>query len=110
MADYPKSPGLVAPDAADLRTFKINRQMATDTVETFLKKGWSLAVCCRSCGRLAEKTPPELEAIFSGKLKTTIADVLPRLACKGDGGCGSTDVAVWPHAYEHPWTWPPKLL
>ena len=35
-------------------------QVGDDTVATYLAKGWSLAICCKTCERLVEWTPPDL--------------------------------------------------
>ena len=53
-----------------------------------------------------EWTPPDLEARFGGTLQLRIADLVPKLACTGEGGCGSRDIAVFPHFYDGPWRWP----
>lgn len=79
-----------------------------DTVRTFLENGWSLAIFCKQCPRTVEWTPPELLARFGERLSLEIADLVPRLACVGDKGCGSKEVAVGPHLYDGEWSWPPK--
>ncbi|QUD90316.1 hypothetical protein [Phenylobacterium montanum] len=83
------------------------RQVGADTVRTFLQNGWSLAICCKACPRVVEWTPPRLQAIFAERLDLKIAALAPRLACTGEDGCGSREVAVFPHAYDGDWTWPP---
>jgi hypothetical protein len=87
-----------------LKTFKV-WQIGKDTVETYLRRGYSLAICCQDCPRMQEWTPPELEQRFPLTLK--IADLAERLSCKGESGCGSKDVAVFPHKYDQPWRWTP---
>jgi hypothetical protein len=96
---------LKRPTAKQLATFQLDR-VGADTVHTYLEKGFSLAICCRDCARLEEWTPPELLERFAAKLQTPIAAIAERLSCKGEGGCKSTDVAVFPHLYDQPWTWP----
>jgi hypothetical protein len=104
-----KSSSLKRPAAHLLQQFRHDPQMQRDTIRVFLENGWSLAICCINCGRMVEWTPPELLERFRDKLDLTIADLLARLACQGEGSCGSTDVAVFPHPYDHDWTWPPTL-
>jgi hypothetical protein len=80
--------------------------VGNDTVRTYLESTYSLAVCCRDCKRLVEITPPELEERFGSKLGLRIADIGRRLRCTGEGGCGSDDIAVFPHLYDDPdWRW-----
>lgn len=89
-----------------LKGFKAS-DVGADTVAKYLREGWSLAICCRDCPRLIEWTPPELEVMFASRLDLRIADLAARLSCKGEGGCGAQDVAVFPHLYDLPWTWTP---
>ncbi|WP_369062238.1 hypothetical protein ABOZ73_08190 [Caulobacter sp. 73W] len=93
---------LKRPPAKLLQRFEL-KQIGVDTVEDYLKKGFSLAICCRSCDRLIEWTPPDLAARF--KLQTPIMQIASRLSCRGEGGCKSDDVAVFPHLYDLPWRW-----
>ena len=90
-----------------LKTFKIS-QIGSDTVRTYLRRGFSLAICCRDCPRLIEWTPPELERRLGDRLDLRIADLAERLSCSGAGGCGAKDVAVFPHLYDLPWRWSPR--
>jgi hypothetical protein len=96
---------LQRPPAKLLQRFHV-RQVGNDTIRTYLSKGFSLAICRRDCPRLTEWTPPELLERFGSRVDLRIADLLPRLSCTGDGGCGSHDVAVFPHIYAGPWSWP----
>jgi hypothetical protein len=89
-----------------LKSFRLS-QVGSDTVASYLRQGFSLAICCKDCPRLIEWTPPELEKRFGGQLDRRIADIASRLSCKGEGGCGAKDVAVFPHLYDLPWTWAP---
>ena len=82
-------------------------QVGDDTIGTFLEKGFSLVICCQDCPRMIEWTPPQLAERYGEKPGLRIAELVPRLACKGEGGCGSSHVAVFPHAYDGPWSWPP---
>jgi len=100
---------LQRPSAALLRRFAI-WQVGDDTIRHYLEKGFSLGMCCRACPRTIEWTPPELHHRFAANLDLRLADLVPRLSCKGDGGCGSTDIAVFPHLFDGAWRWPPVEL
>ncbi|QUD86968.1 hypothetical protein [Phenylobacterium montanum] len=95
---------LKRPPAKLLRSFNL-RQIGDDRVSTFLQNNWSLAICCRDCSRLIEWTPPMLAEKFRGKETARIADIGSRLACTGERGCGSHEIAVWPHPHDRAWTW-----
>jgi hypothetical protein len=97
---------LKRPSEKLLRRFDAD-QIGDDTIRTFLTKGFSLAICCRDCPRLSEWTPPQLLERFGSRLDLRIADLAKRLACTGEGGCGSHDIAVFPHLYDLPWSWSP---
>jgi hypothetical protein len=107
-ADRPPST-LTRPAPHLLKRFHLG-QVGNDTIETFLTKGYSLAICCRDCHRLIEWTPPDLVEKFGDRIKLRIADLGARFTCTGEGGCGSHDIAVFPHLYDGPWSWapPPK--
>ena len=91
-----------------LQRSRTDLRMQKDTIQLYLEKGWSLAVCCCHCPRIVEWAPPDLAEGFASKLDTTISAVLARVACKGEGGCGSKNVALFPHAYDHAWTTGPN--
>jgi len=97
---------LKPPPKSALDRFHVG-QVGEDTVETYLAKGWSLAICCKACTRLVEWTPPELAERFGDRTGVRIAAIAERLSCAGDEGCGSREVAVFPHLYDDPWTWAP---
>ncbi|OHB26260.1 MAG: hypothetical protein A2790_20045 [Phenylobacterium sp. RIFCSPHIGHO2_01_FULL_69_31] len=97
---------LKPPPKAALQRFHAG-QVGDDTVETYLAKGWSVGICCKACERLVEWTPPELAARFEGREGLRIADLVPRLTCKGEDGCGSNEVTVFPHLYDGDWRWAP---
>ena len=80
-------------------------QVKDRTIRNYLEKGFSLAICCKGCPRTIEWTPPMLLAMFGQKLDLKLADLVPRLSCSGDDGCGSKDVAVFPHLYDGAWRW-----
>lgn len=80
-------------------------QVGDDTVATYLRKGWSLGICCKSCERLVEWTPPDLAERFGDRLQVRIAALVERLACSGADGCGSREIAVFPHLYDGAWRW-----
>lgn len=81
-------------------------QVKDRTIRSYLEKGFSLAICCKHCPRMIEWTPPQLFQKFDGKLDLQLADLVPRLSCSGDAGCGSKEVAVFPHLYDGAWRWP----
>ncbi len=105
MPNNPPSTLKRPPDAL-IRRFHLG-QVGADTVGTFLTKGYSLAICCRACPRLIEWTPEDLLEKFGQRTQLKIADIASRLSCSGDEGCGSKDVAVFPHLYDGPWSWTP---
>ncbi|WP_068875988.1 MULTISPECIES: hypothetical protein [unclassified Phenylobacterium] len=90
---------LKPPPKKALAAFHVG-QVGNDTVETYLKSRWSLAICCKTCERLVEWTPPMLADRFAGREATRIADLVPRLSCKGEGGCRGSDIAVFPHLFD----------
>jgi len=100
---YPTST-LERPAERLLKTFNIS-QVGNDTIRTYLRRGFSLAICCRDCPRMMEWTPPELERRFGDRLDLRIAELAERLSCSGEGGCGAQDVAVFPHLCDLPWRW-----
>ncbi|MBV9511959.1 MAG: hypothetical protein JO303_16925 [Caulobacteraceae bacterium] len=83
-------------------------QVKDHTIRTYLEKGYSLGICCKDCPRTIEWTPPELLKRFETNLDLPLKTLAPRLSCSGDEGCGSHDVAVFPHLYDGPWSWPPR--
>jgi hypothetical protein len=98
---------LKRPTAKQLGRFSL-AGIGGDSVRIFLARGFSLAICCRDCPRLVEWTPPELEARFGERLDLKVADIAARLSCAGEGGCGSHDIAVFPHLYDGQWAWSPE--
>ncbi|MDQ0462949.1 hypothetical protein QO010_000697 [Caulobacter ginsengisoli] len=96
------------PEEHYIRKFRPS-YVGRDTIRTLLQNGYSLGICCKDCPRLIEWTPPELLERFEDRLDLRLADLVSRLACSGDGGCGSREVAVFPHLYDEPWTWPPSV-
>ena len=83
-------------------------QVKDHTIRTYLEKGYSLGICCRECPRTIEWTPPELLRRFENQLDLPLKTLVPRLYCAGEEGCGSHDIAVFPHLYDQPWSWPPQ--
>jgi len=110
MTDDPSFSTLKRPDEADLARFRFTGIKRNDDIRKYLTAGWSLAICCRNCPRIVEWTPPMLLEKFGDRPGLTIQKLFPHLACKGEGGCGSRDVVVFPHLYDHKWEWPPRLL
>jgi hypothetical protein len=84
-------------------------QVKDHTIRTYLEKGFSLGICCRACPRTIEWTPQELLRRFGDRLDLLLKDLVPRLSCTGEDGCGSHDIAVFPHLYDGSWTWPPQV-
>ncbi len=76
------------------------------TIGRLLEQGFSLIICCKNCPRIIEWTPPELELRFADRLGLQLADLVTRLSCTGEDGCGSRDIAVFPQLYEGDWEWP----
>ncbi len=107
MADTPPRSTLTRPPEKLLRRFEV-RQIGDDTVGTYLSRGFSLGICCLDCPRVIEWTPPELARLFGTRPGLRIADLVPRLSCTGEDGCGSHSVAVFPHLYDEEWSWPSK--
>ena len=83
-------------------------QVRDRTIRNYLEKGFSLGICCRNCPRTIEWTPPELLRRFANQLDLPLKMLVPRLTCTGDEGCGSNDIAVFPHLYDGSWSWPPE--
>jgi hypothetical protein len=105
MTDHPST--LRRPPEQLIRLFRADR-VGADTIQTYLHKGFSLAICCKACPRVVEWTPPELERRFGDKLGLRIADLAPRLRCNPPEGCGHDEVAVFPHLYDGAWSWEQK--
>jgi len=95
---------LKPPPRSALARFHVG-QVGDDTVASYLAKGWSLAICCKACTRLVEWAPPELDRRFGDQPHLRIAAILERLTCAGEDGCGSREIAVFPHLYDG--AWPP---
>jgi len=93
---------LKPPPKKALKAFHVG-QVGRDSVGDYLAKGWSLAICCKACERLVEWTPPELARRFADRPGTPIAALVERLSCAGETGCGSKEIAVFPHAYDGTW-------
>lgn len=105
MSDTPLST-LKRPPEALIRRFHLG-QVGPDTVRAYLSKGYSLAICCKECPRCIEWTPPELQKKFGDRPDIKVADIAARLSCAGDEGCGSKEIAVFPHLYDGVWSWTP---
>jgi hypothetical protein len=100
---------LKLPTQNQLARFRLDK-IGDNTVQTFLESGYSLAICGRDCLRLSEWTPPDLQQRFGDRAGLRIAAIAQRLACTGEGGCKSHDIAVFPHLYDRPWRWPPEEI
>jgi hypothetical protein len=97
---------LQRPEEKLIRRFAV-WQVRDRSIRGYLEKGFSLAICCRECPRMIEWTPPELLRRFETRLDLQLKDLVPRLSCAGEGGCGSHDIAVFPHLYDGAWSCPP---
>jgi hypothetical protein len=97
---------LERPPAKLIAQFQLH-YVGDHTIGYYLQRGFSLAICCRACPRMVEWTPPILLQRYGYSPRLRIATLVPKLSCAGEGGCGSREVAVFPHAYDGPWTWPP---
>ncbi|HEY3949599.1 hypothetical protein [Phenylobacterium sp.] len=93
------------PPAKQLRAFHLGMIDPTHTVRLYLARGYSLAICCRACDRLTEWTPPDLCERFEKTPDLPVRAIAARLRCAGAGGCGSSDIVVWPHLFDGMWTW-----
>ena len=96
---------IARPPARAIQAFQPD-QAGADTVLTYLTKGYSLGICCKDCARLVEWTPHNLAERFGDRLGVRIADLAERLSCSGADGCGSRQIAVFPHLYDGDWRWP----
>jgi hypothetical protein len=105
MTDSQTPSTLERPDDDLIRRFAL-WQVRDRTIRSYLVKGFSLAICCRDCPRMIEWTPPELLRRFEDRLDLPLKTLVPKLSCSGEKGCGSRDVAVFPHLYDQPWSWP----
>jgi hypothetical protein len=107
MSEDPVQSTLQRPDAKLISRFAL-WQVRDRTIRNYLEKGFSLAICCRNCPRTIEWTPADLLQRFGSRLDLPLKDLVPRLSCTGEEGCGSHDIAVFPHLYDGAWTWPPQ--
>lgn len=98
---------MVRPAERLIRRFAL-WQVRDRTIRTYLEKGFSLGICCRNCPRTIEWTPPELLRRFATQLDLPLKVLALRLSCTGEDGCGSRDIAVFPHLYDGSWAWPPE--
>jgi hypothetical protein len=105
-ADYRDLPLPKRPAEYLLRKWRgATPEMRKETISSYLEGGFSLCLCCLDCPRIVRWTPPELTERFAGKLDTTIADLVGRVACRGEGGCRSKNIALFPLDYPLPWKW-----
>lgn len=94
------------PPEALIQRFRLG-QVGEDTVRSFLEARFSLVICCKACPRLVAWTPPDLAERFGHRTDLRLADLVPRLACVGEGGCGSREIAVFPEFWPGDWRWTP---
>lgn len=86
---------LKRPEEKAIRSFK-PWMIGADTIGTLLDRGWSLGVCCRGCPRTIEMTPAALEEKFGAYRQLRLVDLLPKLECGTEKGCGSKDMVLFP--------------
>lgn len=70
--------------------------IGADTIGTLLDNNWSLGICCRHCPRTIEMKPEAIEKKFGAYRGLRLLDLLPKLTCGQDAGCGSTDMVLFP--------------
>lgn len=86
---------LKRPEEKAIRAFR-PWMIGNDTVGTLLDRGWSLGICCRHCPRTIEMTPAAIEQRFGAFRHLKLVDLLPRLECGTEKGCGSKDMVLFP--------------
>ncbi|HVY33892.1 MAG TPA: hypothetical protein VG960_05670 [Caulobacteraceae bacterium] len=86
---------LKRPEEKAIRSFR-PWMIGQDTIGTLLDNGWSLGVCCRDCPRCIEMKPEAIEAKFGAYRHLKLVDLLPKLECGTDKGCGSKDMVLFP--------------
>jgi hypothetical protein len=86
---------LKRPAEKTIRSFK-PWMIGNDTIGTLLDHGWSLGICCRHCPRTIEMTPAALEEKFGAYRHMKLADLLPKLECGTENGCGSKEMVLFP--------------
>jgi len=86
---------LKRPAEKAIRSFK-PWQIGNDTIATLLDNGWSLGICCRNCPRTIEMRPEAIEEKFGDYRHLRLVDLLPKLTCGAEKGCGSTDMVLFP--------------
>lgn len=100
------TPSLKRPAQKMLNAFRVS-MVGQDTIRTLLEKRFSLVVCCKHCPRMIEWTPSELASRFGDRVDLRLADLVPRLTCTGEDGCGTREIAVFPYFWPGDWRWRP---
>jgi hypothetical protein len=62
-------------------------------------KSWMIGadrICCRHCPRTIEMKPEAIEEKFGAYRGLRLVDLLPKLTCGQNAGCGSTDMVLFP--------------
>src|ERR1700748_357252 len=85
---------LKRPEEKAIRSFK-PWMIGKDTIGTLLDNGWSLGICCRHCPRTIEMKPEAIEARFGAYRGLRLIDLLPKLECGTDKGCGSKEMVLF---------------
>src|SRR6201994_1073444 len=89
------------PGEKPLRSFK-PWMMGGDTIGTLLDRGWSLGICCRQCPRTIEMKPEAIEEEFGAYRRMKLVDLLPKLTCGTQRGCGSAEMVLFPWKVKTP--------
>lgn len=97
---------LKRPSQKMLNAFRIG-MVGRDTVRTLLENNFALVICCKHCPRMTEWTPPALAERYGEKVDIPLADLVPRLSCSGDEGCGTREIAIFPNFWPGAWRWTP---
>ena len=92
---------LKRPEEKAILSFKAG-MVGSDTIGTLLDHGWSLGICCRNCPRTIEKKPEAIRERFGVYRRMKLADLLPKLSCGTEKGCGSTDMVLFPWQVKTP--------
>ncbi len=98
------TPQIERPPEKWIRAFRPG-MVGRDRIRDLLKDGFSLVICCKDCPRMVEWTPPELADRFAGKVDLPLIELIPRLTCAGESGCGSPEIAVFPNFWPGDWRW-----
>lgn len=86
---------LKRPEEKAIRSFK-PWMIGNDTIATLLDNDWSLGICCRHCPRTIEMKPEAIQQRFGDYRALRLVDLLPKLECGTEKGCGSKEMVLFP--------------